>query len=133
MKLKSTKYAFNFNYYGNSTMMSICIPKYSKVIDIDITGNEPHYYMNLYYLSDINSTDDKYVDITLIKVDDTLTLDQYMVGYEFIKTIDMSRLDVFSNGRSVTNTLLTDKYLVFINNNYTIDELRDDKINQIIE
>ena len=104
MKLKNIKHAFNFNYYGNSTMISVSVPKYSKVIDIDITGDEPHYYINLYYLCDIDSTDDKYVDITLIKVDDTVTLDQYMIGYDFIKTIDINTLGVFSNGRTVTNT-----------------------------
>ena len=127
MNLKSTS-TFFYDYLIDYTFT---IPKYSKVVDIIIKNNE----LFLFFLTQPELVSDKKVFVKIIGTDksDIFIFD----NYKFLKTITDNRLEnnIFcsnSNNITIDPILIENNYLVFINDNKQIDELRDDKLNELL-
>lgn len=127
MNLKSTSTFF----YDNLSDYTFTIPKYSKVVDIIMKNNE----LFLFFLTQPELVDDKTFFVKIIGTDksDVFIFD----NYKFLKTITHKRLEnnIFcsnSNNITINPILIENNYLVFINDNKQIDELRDDKLNELI-
>lgn len=127
MNLKSTSTFF----YDNLSDYAFTIPKYSKVVDIIMKNNE----LFLFFLTQPELVDDKKVFVKIIGTDnsDIFIFD----NYKFLKTITDNRLEnnIFcsnSNNITINPILIENNYLVFINDNKQIDELRDDKLNELL-
>ena len=122
----------NINDYSESIVVSI--PKFSNVIDIDLNIDGANKRLNIYYTSLNNDEEQKNIFLKLIKIDDTIRLDKFIGDYEFFKTITASKINATSyNNISIEYELIKTSYLVFINQNFSIDEIREQTLNKIMD
>jgi hypothetical protein len=127
------------NYISTSlnsgqTHYTVNIPKFSSIVDINI-GKYGQIYLT--YLTDYDSNNSSKEIYLILFNQSSISSNLYIPdNYKFFKTIIDLNIDsnVISSGRTVTidSILNQENYLVFIDENKQVDEIREEKINEII-
>lgn len=120
-------------FYETSDYYSFVVPSYSKLLDVSIISSQ---IVILYELNGI-SPNDKTFSLKVIKED--VSLGDIPFNYSFLKVIkitEQQRIETQStfNGINFNLTPLIEKnFLIFVNEIKSIDENRDDKLNNLLE
>jgi hypothetical protein len=122
-------------FYETSDYYTFVVPSYSKLLDVSIISSQ---IVILYEYDNMNYyTNDKTFSLKVIKED--LSLCDITSNYDFLKVItrkEEQRIETQSTFSGI-NFNLTPSYeknfLIFVNEIKSIDENRDDKLNNLLE
>ena len=122
-------------FYETSDYYTFVVPSYSKLLDVSIISSQ---IVILYEYDNMNYyTNDKTFSLKVIKED--LSLCDITSNYDFLKVItrkEEQRIETQStfSGINFNLTPLIEKnFLIFVNEIKSIDENRDDKLNNLLE
>ena len=125
----------SLSFYETSDHYSFVVPSYSKLLDVSIISSQ---IVILYEYDNTNYyTNDKTFTFKVIK--ESVSLDVVPFNYDFLKIIKIredQRIETQStfNGINFNLTPLIEKnFLIFVNEIKSIDENRDDKLNNLLE
>jgi hypothetical protein len=122
-------------FYETSDYYTFVVPSYSKLLDVSIISSQ---IVILYEYDNMNYyTNDKTFSFKVIKED--VSLCDITSNYDFLKVItrkEEQRIETQStfSGINFNLTPLIEKnFLIFVNEIKSIDENRDDKLNNLLE
>ena len=125
----------SLSFYETSDHYSFVVPSYSKLLDVSIISSQ---IVILYEYDNTNYyTNDKTFTFKVIK--ESVSLDVVPFNYDFLKVITIredQRIETQStfSGINFNLTPLIEKnFLIFVNEIKSIDENRDDKLNNLLE
>lgn len=125
----------SLSFYETSDHYSFVVPSYSKLLDVSIISSQ---IVILYEYDNTNYyTNDKTFTFKVIK--ESVSLDVVPFNYDFLKIIKIredQRIETQStfSGINFNLTPLIEKnFLIFVNEIKSIDENRDDKLNNLLE
>jgi hypothetical protein len=125
----------SLSFYETSDHYSFVVPSYSKLLDVSIISSQ---IVILYEYDNTNYyTNDKTFTFKVIK--ESVSLDVVPFNYDFLKVITIKeeqRIETQStfSGINFNLTPLIEKnFLIFVNEIKSIDENRDDKLNNLLE
>lgn len=125
----------SLSFYETSDHYSFVVPSYSKLLDVSIITGQ---IVILYEYDNTNYyTNDKTFTFKVIK--ESVSLDVVPFNYDFLKVIKIKeeqRIETQStfSGINFNLTPLIEKnFLIFVNEIKSIDENRDDKLNNLLE
>lgn len=125
----------SLSFYETSDHYSFVVPSYSKLLDVSIISSQ---IVILYEYDNTNYyTNDKTFTFKVIK--ESVSLDVVPFNYDFLKVIKIredQRIETQStfSGINFNLTPLIEKnFLIFVNEIKSIDENRDDKLNNLLE
>lgn len=125
----------SLSFYETSDHYSFIVPSYSKLLDVSIITGQ---IVILYEYDNTNYyTNDKTFTFKVIK--ESVSLDVVPFNYDFLKVITIKeeqRIETQStfSGINFNLTPLIEKnFLIFVNEIKSIDENRDDKLNNLLE
>jgi hypothetical protein len=125
----------SLSFYETSDHYSFVVPSYSKLLDVSIITGQ---IVILYEYDNTNYyTNDKTFTFKVIK--ESVSLDVVPFNYDFLKVITIKeeqRIETQStfSGINFNLTPLIEKnFLIFVNEIKSIDENRDDKLNNLLE
>ena len=125
----------SLSFYETSDHYSFVVPSYSKLLDVSIISSQ---IVILYEYDSMNYyTNDKTFGLKVIK--ESVSLDVVPFNYDFLKVITIredQRIETQSTFNGVIFNLspLNEKsFLIFVNEIKSIDENRDDKLNNLLE
>lgn len=125
----------SLSFYETSDHYSFVVPSYSKLLDVSIITGQ---IVILYEYDNTNYyTNDKTFIFKVIK--ESVSLDVVPFNYDFLKVITIreeQRIETQStfSGINFNLTPLIEKnFLIFVNEIKSIDENRDDKLNNLLE
>jgi hypothetical protein len=132
MKIVKTQ-TLSFNDYSN--MVSFTVPPYSKILNVLIEYSTFTIIYEYDTLDEINENKKQFM-FRIIK-DKDLNFSEF--GYEYYKTIiqeDPPQLSNYSNGNQINLSIMAGikKYFhIFVNEIKSKEELREDKLENILE
>ena len=125
----------SLSFYETSDHYSFVVPSYSKLLDVSIISSQ---IVILYEYDNTNYyANDKTFTFKVIK--ESVSLDVVPFNYDFLKIITIreeQRIETQStfSGINFNLTPLIEKnFLIFVNEIKSIDENRDDKLNNLLE
>ena len=125
----------SLSFYETSDHYSFVVPSYSKLLDVSIISSQ---IVILYEYDNTNYyTNDKTFTFKVIK--ESVSLDVVPFNYDFLKVIKIredQRIETQStfSGINFNLTPLIEKnFLIFVHEIKSIDENRDDKLNNLLE
>ena len=124
----------SLSFYETSDHYSFTVPSYSKLLDVSIITGQ---IVILYEYDNTNYANDKTFAFKVIK--ESVSLDVVTFNYDFLKIITIreeQRIETQStfSGINFNLTPLIEKnFLIFVNEIKSIDENRDDKLNNLLE
>lgn len=125
----------SLSFYETSDHYSFVVPSYSKLLDVSIISSQ---IVILYEYDNTNYyTNDKTFTFKVIK--ESVSLDVVPFNYDFLKIIKIredQRIETQStfSGINFNLTPLIEKnFLIFVHEIKSIDENRDDKLNNLLE
>ena len=125
----------SLSFYETSDHYSFVVPSYSKLLDVSIISSQ---IVILYEYDSMNYyTNDKTFGLKVIK--ESVSLDVVPFNYDFLKIIKIredQRIETQStfSGINFNLTPLIEKnFLIFVHEIKSIDENRDDKLNNLLE
>ena len=125
----------SLSFYETSDHYSFVVPSYSKLLDVSIISSQ---IVILYEYDNTNYyTNDKTFTFKVIK--ESVSLDVVPFNYDFLKIIKIredQRIETQStfSGINFNLTPLIEKnFLIFVHDIKSIDENRDDKLNNLLE
>ena len=125
----------SLSFYETSDHYSFVVPSYSKLLDVSIISSQ---IVILYEYDNTNYyTNDKTFTFKVIK--ESVSLDVAPFNYDFLKIIKIredQRIETQStfSGINFNLTPLIEKnFLIFVHEIKSIDENRDDKLNNLLE
>ena len=125
----------SLSFYETSDHYSFVVPSYSKLLDVSIISSQ---IVILYEYDNTNYyTNDKTFTFKVIK--ESVSLDVVPFNYDFLKIIKIredQRIETQStfSGINFNLTPLIEKnFLIFVNEIKSIDENRDEKLNNLLE
>ena len=125
----------SLTFYETTDYYSFVVPSYSKLLDVSIISSQ---IVILYEYDSMNYyTNDKTFGLKVIK--ESVSLDVVPFNYDFLKVITIredQRIETQSTFNGVIFNLspLNEKsFLIFVNEIKSIDENRDDKLNNLLE
>jgi hypothetical protein len=132
--MKTTKtQTVSFNDYSN--MVSFAVPPYSKILNVLIEYSNFTIIYEYDTIDEINENKKQFM-FRIIK-DKDLNFSEW--GYEYYKTIiqeDPPQLNNYSNGNQINLSIMSGikKYFhIFVNEIKSKEELREDKLENILE
>ena len=125
----------SLSFYETSDHYSFVVPSYSKLLDVSIISSQ---IVILYEYDNTNYyTNDKTFTFKVIK--ESVSLDVVTFNYDFLKVITIKeeqRIEtqsIFSGINFNLSPLIEKNFLIFVNEIKSIDENRDDKLNNLLE
>ena len=124
----------SLSFYETSDHYSFVVPSYSKLLDVSIITGQ---IVILYEYDNTNYANDKTFAFKVIK--ESVSLDVVPFNYDFLKIITIraeQRIETQStfSGINFNLTPLIEKnFLIFVNEIKSIDENRDEKLNNLLE
>lgn len=125
----------SLSFYETSDHYSFVVPSYSKLLDVSIISSQ---IVILYEYDNTNYyTNDKTFTFKVIK--ESVSLDVVPFNYDFLKVITIKedqRIEtqsIFSGINFNLTPLIEKNFLIFVNEIKSIDENRDDKLNNLLE
>ena len=125
----------SLSFYETSDHYSFVVPSYSKLLDVSIISSQIvilYEYDNTNYYSN-----DKTFIFKVIK--ESVSLDVVPFNYDFLKVIKIredQRIETQSTFSGINfnlSPLIEKNLLIFVNEIKSIDENRDDKLNNLLE
>ena len=128
----------SLSFYETSDHYSFTVPSYSKLLDVSISGGATGHIVILYEYDNTNYyANDKTFIFKVIK--ESVSLDVVPFNYDFLKVIKIredQRIETQSTFSGINfnlSPLIEKNLLIFVNEIKSIDENRDDKLNNLLE